>query len=326
MSFSDKFGKLQSSFHRVMDRFLYEDEGAAEEAEQQMQPQPQLQQADPGAQQAAQFYAAQNRAFTAGQPYPPLGEAAAPAQPPVFQQEAYRPAYSAQMPYQPQVPVYQSQAQTADTRYNAQFQPTQRNRRARREMEDENVVQFPAGAMQMPVQESVPGKDGEDPNDFGMSLRVMSARSIQDCRAAITLLRDGDIVLVTMDGVSDATEMRRYVDTLSGACFSLTATITKVNRYGSYLLAPQELGVFCDSVISQMNTPPRPRPAAPAQPAQQQAEAAAPRAAQPVQAAPGEREQPFYMRRPQQISSRPVFEQQPVANGYTPDLTDGAAL
>ncbi len=84
--------------------------------------------------------------------------------------------------------------------------------------------------------------------------RIINARGMADCRSAITLLRKGDSVLIVMENVTDPTEMRRLVDTLSGACYSLTATITKVSRYGVYLLAPQPVAVFADQATNMMNS------------------------------------------------------------------------
>ena len=84
--------------------------------------------------------------------------------------------------------------------------------------------------------------------------RIINARGMADCRSAITLLRKGDSVLIVLENVTDPTEMRRLVDTLSGACYSLTATITKVSRYGVYLLAPQPVAVFADQATNMMNS------------------------------------------------------------------------
>ncbi len=333
MALSDKFGKFTGSVRRIVDRFFYED--APEQEEEYAAPRVQTQ--DAGARQAVSYYAQ-----PAPDPYR-QGPEAANVQQGMANQGYARPAYSAPSyaaqqayarPADPRQPAeepmpYRQSAQTVNTQYSAQFRPTQRNRRARQEMEEENVVPFPGNArsVQMPVmQEENSSEEPASRLNSDMSMRVMSARSIQDCRAAISLLRAGDIVLVTMDGVTDPGEMRRYVDTLSGACFSLTATITKVSRYGSYLLAPQSLGVFCDSVISQMNSAPRARQN-PAQPqgAVMPAENAAAEesAARSVQ---GDARQPFYMRRPQQAAARPVFEQQPAAGGYVPDVMNEEAL
>ena len=184
--------------------------------------------------------------------------------------------------------------------------------------------------------------------------RVVSARGMGDCRMAITLLRAGDAVLVTMENVKDPAEMRRLVDTLSGACYSLSASITKVSRYGVYLLAPQSMVVFADQMINQMNSaaPRQQRPAYPPvgannrpQPAYQQlqAEYAQPQqpayqqeAYQPQQgyaayqqprqetftqrmAAPQENAGTFYTRPQQQTAQMPAFSSQSANAGYVPD-------
>ena len=86
------------------------------------------------------------------------------------------------------------------------------------------------------------------------ALRVINARGISDCYSAIAQLRSGDIVIIVLDAIRDAAEMRHYVDMLSGACFSLQATITKLSRYGAYLLCPQTCQVFVDNATNQLNS------------------------------------------------------------------------
>ena len=147
---------------------------------------------------------------------------------------------------------------------------------------------------------------------------------------AITLLRAGDAVLVTMENVKDPAEMRRLVDTLSGACYSLSASITKVSRYGVYLLAPQTMVVYADQLINQMNGAApkvqRPMYQTGQRPGYQ------PQAAgvyQPPQANPYQPQQPSYQQpayQPQQPSyQQPAYQpqqeaayHQPQANPYQP--------
>ena len=189
--------------------------------------------------------------------------------------------------------------------------------------------------------------------------RIINARGMVDCRSAITLLRKGECVLIVLENVADPAEMRRLVDTLSGACYSLTATITKVSRYGVYLLAPQTVAVFADQATSMMNSVPgrqprsyqpnpapqrtnyppqagyqpqmayQPQPtyqpqAAPAQGAYQPQ----PGYAMPQQpftqraAMPAEAPRDFYQRPAPQEAQAPAFAGQQPGYGYAPEETE----
>ncbi len=110
----------------------------------------------------------------------------------------------------------------------------------------------------------LPGVEQEKPHESESVVRVISVRSVSDCYSAITQLRLGDMVVLVMDQVGDTVQMRHYVDMLSGACYSLRATITKLSRHGSYLVCPQSCRVYVDAVTSQLNAPsrqmPRPNP------------------------------------------------------------------
>ncbi|MBQ8135827.1 MAG: cell division protein SepF [Clostridia bacterium] len=103
----------------------------------------------------------------------------------------------------------------------------------------ENVVYFPGTEAQ---------------REEAFSARVISARSVSECYSAITQLRQGDIVILVMDHITDPAEMRHYVDMLSGACYSLRATITKLSRHGAYLISPSKVRVFVDATTSQLNS------------------------------------------------------------------------
>lgn len=240
-----------------------------------------------------------------------------------------------------------------------QAQQPARNRRARMHANqaESNVVDFGA-YQQQPYQPQQPSQPEEQPQQAQqvsqalLNARVINARSMGDCRSAITLLRKGDAVVMVMEGIADPAEMRRLVDTLSGACYCLTATITKVSRYGVYLLAPQTMPVFTDQATSQMNSAPmrpryQPMPATqrpayppqnayqPAQPAYQEAEGYQPQQnnayapqnpyQQPQQAfaqrqaAPEEATQAFYSRPAPQQAAAPAFAPQRAASGYMPD-------
>ena len=171
-----------------------------------------------------------------------------------------------------------------------------------------------------------------------LSARVINARGRGECRSAITLLRNGDAVVIVLENIADPTEMRRLVDTLSGACYSLTATITKVSRHGVYLLAPQTMSVFADQATNAMNSAParpQPRNYQPAYTGQRVSYAPQQREAQPNQqpqmqpygtqaftqraAEQEEARQSFYQRPAPQTVQPPAFSAQPAGYGYAPD-------
>ena len=239
-----------------------------------------------------------------------------------YQQQAYQQGY--QQPYQQQP---QQAYQQPVTQFAAQVEE-QRSRNPQAQQPDpQKVVPFPGSY------------SGEQPQDAKpASVRVITIRGFNDCRSAISYLRAGEILLVVMDGIQDQAEMRRYVDMMAGACFSLSASITKVSRYGSYLAAPGQVSVWADPVISQMNGTGR-RAARPAQPQnsyrtyqgdyQQGAaqgygyqEPAPQNAYHPyapnVQNAAADGTE-FYARQPQPTPEQPPFEAQERGTGYAPD-------
>ena len=240
----------------------------------------------------------------------------------MYQQQAYQQGY--QQPYQQQP---QQAYQQPVTQFAAQVEE-QRSRNPQAQQPDpQKVVPFPGSY------------SGEQPQDAKpASVRVITIRGFNDCRSAISYLRAGEILLVVMDGIQDQAEMRRYVDMMAGACFSLSASITKVSRYGSYLAAPGQVSVWADPVISQMNGTGR-RAARPAQPQnsyrtyqgeyQQGAaqsygyqEPAPQNAYNPyapnVQNAAADGTE-FYARQPQPTPEQPPFEAQERGTGYAPD-------
>ena len=235
-----------------------------------------------------------------------------------FQQQAYQQGY--QQPYQQQP---QQAYQQPVTQFAAQVEE-QRSRNPQAQQPDpQKVVPFPGSY------------SGEQPQDVKpASVRVITIRGFNDCRSAISYLRAGEILLVVMDGIQDQAEMRRYVDMMAGACFSLSASITKVSRYGSYLAAPGQVSVWADPVISQMNGTGRPA-ARPAQPQnsyrtyqgeyQQGAaqgygyqEPAPQNAYNPYTQSAADGTE-FYGRQPQPTPEQPPFEAQERGTGYAPD-------
>lgn len=242
----------------------------------------------------------------------------APYQQGYQQQQAYQQGY--QQPYQQQP---QQAYQQPVTQFAAQVEE-QRSRSPQAQQPDpQKVVPFPGSY------------SGEQPQDAKpASVRVITIRGFNDCRSAISYLRAGEILLVVMDGIQDQAEMRRYVDMMAGACFSLSASITKVSRYGSYLAAPGQVSVWADPVISQMNGSGR-RAARPSQPQNsyrsyqgdyQQGAAQGYGYQEPApqntynpyaqSAADGTE---FYARQPQPTPEQLPFEAQERGTGYAPD-------
>ena len=319
MAFADFFKTVKTKAAQVYSNFFYEGRDVAP--------------------------APRNERTNAGQETPPP-QPNQSQQWPYYQQPVQQQYYGGyqqpyQQPYQPQ-PV---QPQQPYQQPQAAVQPEQPQPRFRRSAQHaSNVVQVDFGGQQ-PQQ---PAPEAEQPQTAGqLNARIINARGMGDCRSAITLLRNGDAVVVVMENITNPGDMRRLVDTLSGACYSLTATITKVSRYGVYLLAPQTLAVFADQATNQMNSSParapqvqpyqaapyaaqRPVYTNPMQPVQQ----GQPYQQQPVAdqqgftqraAAPEAAAQTFYQRQVAQESTIPSFSNRPAGVGYAPDEQQAAA-
>ena len=314
------FGPNNSFFNgpRAEEEAAYNPAPAAGDAGYYAQPQ----------QQAAPQQSAQPYAQPAYDPQPQQSAYQAPAYQPPYQQPqpAYQqPAYQAQPFQQPQQPAQPQMQQPAYSASPLQqgYQPQQRNRRSAQhaqqaqQPEAENVVPFPGAAQ---PQQGAPAKQ--------LSACVVNARSIADCRNAIGILRTGDCVIAVMDSIADQAEVRRYVDTLNGACFSLGCTMTRLSaRVGVYLLAPAGMQVYTDRTTTQMNAqsraPQRANPGAQQniwqtllEPQQGQMSYGQAAYQQPVN--PFAPPQPVYAQ-PQQ----PAFSEQQPSQGYVPDH-DGA--
>ena len=236
-----------------------------------------------------------------------------------------------QAPYQgtyQQQPVYSQQAPQQQPQPMTQFAAQIEEQRSRTKQENPNMVPFPGT-----YTGEQPAAEQQQPQ---MGICVLNLRNNAECRLAISMLRQGNALMVIMENVAEPAEMRRYVDTLSGACFSLNATITKVSRHGAYLLAPGNVAVMADSATSQMNSMQR-RPqqqAAPraqsraANPYAQQQAAYAPSYQEPVSndngfeyraPAPEPQQTGFYYQQPMQAPAQPNFESQRPGTGYVPD-------
>ncbi len=324
MAVADFFGGLKNKVRSVYNNFFY-DGGEA-----------------PAPQGAQEYAPVQEQPYAPQQPQVQWQQPYAGAQPQQgYQQAAY------QQPYQPQ-PAYQQPYQQSVYQQPAyqpqpEAQPQPRTRRMQHhgaQQQDNNVVDF--GAYQQrqqpqaqPAPQAAPEPQGQQSASL-LSARVINARGMADCRSAITLLRSGDAVMIVLENITDPTEMRRLVDTLSGACYSLTATITKVSRHGVYLLAPQTLAVYTDQATNAMNSAPaRPqarnyqpgytgqRVAYSNQPMQQPQPQENPYAGQQGftqrAAMPDEEPRNFYQRPMPQSAQTPSFSAQPVSYGYAPD-------
>lgn len=326
MAVADFIGGLKNKVRSVYNNFFYDGgeapipQGGQEFAPVQEQPYSQQPQ---GAQwqQPQQYTGTQPTAYQ--QFYQP--------------QQSYQQSYQ-QSAYQQPAPAYQP------PQAEAQVQPRSRRMQHQAVQQETNVVDFGAYQQrQQPQAAPQTAHETQAPSGSGLlSARVINARGMGDCRSAITLLRNGDAVMIVLENITDPTEMRRLVDTLSGACYSLTATITKVSRYGVYLLAPQTLAVYTDQATNAMNSTPAraqsrnyqpgytgQRVAYANQPAQQ------PQQAQPYpqqenpyanqqgftqrSAMPEEAPRNFYQRPVPQSAQTPSFSAQPAGYGYAPD-------
>ena len=136
--------------------------------------------------------------------------------------------------------------------FQSQFSPegagqAQRNRRAQQHQVEkplENVVPFP-GVMPNAASEPLP-----------MDAYVINVFNIQACRQAMACLRKGQCTLIVMDQLTDRNETRRFVDMLTGACYALGGTMTRLStKIGFYLMAPQSMTVYTDAVTSGANNP-----------------------------------------------------------------------
>ena len=244
---------------------------------------------------------------------------------PAYQQNSY-----AAQPYQQQPQPAQPQQQVYSTSPLQQgYQPPQqRNRRAAQHVqqpEGENIVPFP-GNVQQP-QQPQPAPQAQQTPAKQISACVVNARSIADCRNAIGILRTGDCVIAVMDSIADQAEVRRYVDTLNGACFSLGCTMTRLSaRVGVYLLAPAGMQVYTDRTTTQMNAQSRApqRSASGMQQGMFQSSYAAQQGQMPYGQGGYQQANPFM---PPQTAyaqpQQPAFSEQQPSQGYIPD-SEGA--
>lgn len=288
------------------------EDDAAEDYYPQQNPQP------APAYQQENAYAPQQGYYAQGYQQQPQQQAAYQQPPqqtpyqPAPQQQAHQPQYRTQAGYQQplQPQGYGMEQQTVNQAY---VQP--RNRRSAQHAQPaENVVPFPGGQPQQQPAEQQSASAKKQ-----IAACVINVRSMADCRSAIGILRAGDCVISVMDSIADQAEVRRYVDTLNGACFSLGCTMTRTSsRVGVYFLAPAGMQVLTDQTTTQMNAQSR---------APQRARSAQPAFQSPYQAQPGAyAARPAYQQ-PYTPVHQPVYQQpqpssfaaQQPAQGYAPD-------
>ena len=239
MGVADFFGSLKNKAYSVYNKFFYDggEAPASRGRDEYPNPPQEMQQPMPGQQPQWQYAQAPVQ-----QPYNGYQQQNMYQQQNAYQQPAYQPVSSQQVPQQ------------APHKGRAH-----RTQHASMQQESGNVFYINSmlhgrGANDQ-IAEQSPQEEEQNVSSL-LTARVINARGMADCRSAITLLRNGDAVVIVLENVTEPTEMRRLVDTLSGACYSLTATITKVSRYGVYLLAPQSLAVFADQATNTMNNAP----------------------------------------------------------------------
>lgn len=208
-----------------------------------------------------------------------------------FQQTVYQ---QPQQNFQ-QAPFQQPQQEFRQTAYQ---QPQQNFQQTAYQQPQQNFQQ-PPFQQQAPVQEDpkvVPFPNAQQPQqENAPTACVINARNVSECYSAIVQLRSGNMVVVVLENITDNMEMRHYVDMLSGACYALKATITKLSRHGAYLIAPNHVRVCVDAATNQFNSPAS-RMQRPQMPFQQQMPQ---QPQQPLQQNP-------YMQRPDSAYQRPA--------------------
>lgn len=266
-------------------------------------------------QQASYQQTYQGAAYTQPNAYQPSSQ---PYQQPVQQQAPYQ---QPQAYAQPQQQVYQhsplQQGYQPQQTVDQAYVPPRNRRAAQHAQEAENVVPFPG----VQTAQTVAAPQGMQPpvqpqaeTGIAFTTCIVNVSGIADCREAIGLLRTGNCIIAALDSIADQAELRRYVDTLNGACFSLGCSMTRISaRVGVYLLAPATMQVYTDPRTTQMNS-------------QSRVPQRNPRSAQsPFR--PPYAQQGFQPYPPQQpVYQQPVYSAQQPAQGYSPDAEYGDAV
>lgn len=204
-------------------------------------------------------------------------------QQPAYQQPAYQEAYQQPVYQQPayqqpqQAPAAPEQS-TFQSQFNPEpFKDSGRNRRSQQHQEQAGYQNAGYQQPQAAVPENLVPFPGVKPTPETrmVDAYVINVFNINSCRQAMSCLRKGQCTLIVMDQLVDKAEIRRYVDMLTGACYALNGTMTRLSsRIGFYIMAPSGMTVYTDPTTSNANAQPRPQQAplyrAPAAPAQGQ--------------------------------------------------------
>ena len=153
----------------------------------------------------------------------------------MYQQNMY------QQPMQEMQQMQQMQQNTWQQPQQNMYQQQPAENAQPQQQENPNVVPFPNAQQQ--AENNAP------------ACCVINARNVSECYSAIVQLRSGSMVIVVLENINDTMEMRHYVDMLSGACYALKGTITKLSRHGAYLIAPNHMRVCVDAATNQFNSP-----------------------------------------------------------------------
>lgn len=201
-----------------------------------------------------------------------------------------QPAPLSPNPYAPRQGGYAAPAQDAapepapqyQTQFNAEsfLRGQQRNRRSQQHAPQTQG----AGPSQAPAGNVVPfpGMQQPAPETRQMDAYVVNVYNIAACRQAMACLRRGQCTLVVIDQLIDKAEIRRYVDMLTGACYALGGTMTRLSaKIGFYIMAPSGMTVYTDPATSAANAPSRPQQMTPDRAARQAAERYTPAAYAP---------------------------------------------
>ena len=146
-----------------------------------------------------------------------------------------------QQPMQEMQQMQQMQQNTWQQPQQNMYQQQPAENAQPQQQENPNVVPFPNAQQQ--AENNAP------------ACCVINARNVSECYSAIVQLRSGSMVIVVLENINDTMEMRHYVDMLSGACYALKGTITKLSRHGAYLIAPNHMRVCVDAATNQFNSP-----------------------------------------------------------------------
>lgn len=249
--------------------------------------------------QPAQGAYQQQQAYAQG--YPPQQAA--------YAQQAPAPTSPYARPQDP--PSYQTQIAPDGGREQA------RNRRSQQHAQEsyqpapavpENVVPFP-------------GMSTQTAESRAVDAYVINVFNIMTCRQAMSCLRKGHCTLIVIDQLIEKSEIRRYVDMLTGACYALNGTMTRLSaRIGFYIMAPNGMTVYTDPTTSSANAQSR-VPQQPLYRAGGNYQAAGQAAAhQGTEASYQTPPLDFYTQQPAQPQEGAAFaQQQQNQGGYAPD-------